>query len=240
VTVDLTAVDRNTVSEEIIKQVIGQINSGKLPPGSKLPSERELMEMFHVSRSSVREALHSLAMIGLVETLPGSGSFVSKELANIIGGQVDWLVLLGKQDLLELREVREPLEIQAAGLAAQRATPETVGLVRQAIETFIANLSQEENIMEAEFGVHLTIARVSGNQTLIRIIQIFQNLLADYRRNRLIGFSTSSSSVQEYWDILKAIEMGDVEGAQAGMLRHLNSSKQEALVEQINTAAEPA
>jgi GntR family transcriptional regulator, transcriptional repressor for pyruvate dehydrogenase complex len=232
--IEIEPVERSTVSEEIVKQLISLINTGKLTPGSKLPSERELMEKFHVSRSSVREALHALTMIGLLETFPGAGTFVSQELVGIIGGQLEWAVLLGNRELMELMEIREPLEIQAAGLAAERSTPEMIQQFRQTIDRYSTCEVDNRDPIEGEIAVHMAIASMSGNPTLIRLLQTFQDLLTEYRRKRRIGFSTTDSSIQEYRSILNAIEAGDADSARQYMARHLAQSKRHALVDQIN------
>lgn len=236
--IDFEPIERITVSEEIIKQLISLINTGKLKPGSKLPSERELMEKFHVSRSSIREALHSLTMIGLLETYPGAGTFVSKQLTGIIAGQLEWSVLLGNRELLELMEVREPLEIQAAGLAAERGTSETVQKLRGVIDNFFSEQTGNTNLLDAEMAVHIMVAEISGNQTLLRIVQTLQAMLKEYRTNHRIGFYTSPTSNQDYLDILKAVEMNDVEAARSSMTRHLQKSKRKALLEQINVLSD--
>ena len=232
--INFEPIERVTVSEEIIKQVIGLINTGKLRPGSKLPSERELMEKFRVSRSSVREALHSLTMIGLLETFPGDGTYVSRQLVDIIGGQLEWSVLLGNRELLELMEVREPLEVQAAGLAAQRATPESIQALREAIKSFHSPGKSTGDQMEAELAVHMTIAGMAGNRTLYRIIQTFQDVLREYRVQKHVGWSNSPATGEEYRGILMAIEDGDAEQARREMSLHLQRSKRKALVEQFN------
>ena len=232
--IEFEPIERVTVSDEIIKQLISLINIGKLKPGSKLPSERDLMEKFHVSRTSIREALHALTMIGLLETYPGAGTFVNKQLVDIIAGQLEWSILLGNRELLDLMDVREPLEVQAAGLAAERGTAETIQQLRQSIEVFLAEENGNVAVLDAELAVHMAIVNMAGNRTLSRILQTFQDLLKDYRKDHRIGFSISPTSNQEYLDILKAIEMGDGEAARLGMKCHLQKSKVKALVEQIN------
>lgn len=235
---NLEPVVRNSVSDEIIKQLIMLINTGKLKPGNKLPSEREMMEKFQVSRSSVREALHALTVIGLLETFPGAGTFVSKQLTNLIGGQLEWSILLGNQELVEINEVREPLQIQAAGLAAERATAESIEQFRQAIEAYAESIRTGEGYFEQEQAVHLTIAQMAGNSTLLRFLQTFEDLLYDYRKNHKIGFSLSRDTVNEYKEILAAIENSDSRAARLSMARHLQKSKRQALIEQINENAE--
>jgi len=232
--INFEPIERVTVSDEIIRQVIALINTGKLRPGSKLPSERELMDRFRVSRSSVREALHALTMIGLLETYPGDGTYVSRQLVDIIGGRLEWSVLLGNSELLELMEVREPLEIQAAGLAAQRATAESIQRLRDAVDAFSASPKSVEDQMDAEFAIHTAIAQLAENSTLCRIIRTFQDVLKEYRVQKHIGWSSSPAIDEEYRGILNAIEDGDAELARHEMSQHLERSKRQALVEQLN------
>jgi GntR family transcriptional repressor for pyruvate dehydrogenase complex len=236
--INFAPVERSTVSEEISKQLISLINAGKLRPGDKLPSERELMEKFQVSRSSIREALHNLTMMGLVETTPGAGTFVSQHLVDVVGGQIEWSILLGNRDLMELMEVREPLEIQATGLAAERASAQDVAVLRETIDDFAVRTVTGEGLMEAEMAVHLAIANATGNTTLARILQIFQTLLRDYRKSKKLGFSPALSGVDEYQEILKAIESGDADAARSGMARHLYSSRLRATAEQLREHSE--
>lgn len=234
---DFGPIARNTLSEEIIKQIIAQIHSGKLRPGSKLPSERELMELFQVSRSSIREALHSLTMIGLLETYPGAGTFVNKQMTDVIAARLEWSLLLSNHELMELMEVREPLEIQAAGLAAERATPEEIETFRAAVETYQSSYRTGIDLMEAEENVHRTIAQMSGNRSLLRFIITFQDLLKTYRENKKIGFSTDDTSDQDYLDLLEAMIDGDADTARGIMARHLQKSKRFALVAQLGEQA---
>ncbi|MCL4561528.1 MAG: FadR family transcriptional regulator [Chloroflexi bacterium] len=238
--INFEPVERVTVSEEIIKKVISLINSGKLKPGSKLPSERELMEQLKVSRSSVREALHSLTMVGLLETFPGAGTFVSRQLVDVIFDQLEWSVLLGKRELVELMEVREPLEIQAAGLAAQRASAGGLEELRQIIEAYHQNRDDIERQMDAEMSFHRIIAEMAGNRTLVQLILTFQGLLREYRKHKWVGFAGNSSVVvEQYKQVLSALEDGDEDRARQAMAYHLQVSKQLALVEQINASPSP-
>ncbi len=234
----LEPIKHSTLTDEIIKRLIGMINSGKLKPGNKLPSEREMMEHFRVSRSSVREALHSLTMIGLLETHPGDGTYVSEELVGMIAGHLEWSILLGAEELVELMEVREPLEIQAAGLAAKRTTPESIEQLRQAVEWYCSSRDNLVQCMQADIAIHQAIAQMSGNRSLKRILQTFQDLLTELRQDKQSGFTNSLIVEDEFHEILKAIEQGDEDQARQAMARHLQVTKQRALVEQINDRSE--
>jgi len=227
--VDLEPIERMTVSEEIIKKLIDLINSGVLGPGDKLPSERELMEQLKVSRASIREALRSLGLAGLLETRPGNGTYVSECFSSLIAGQVEWSALLGEQDILELMEVREPLEVQAAGLAAQRATVTQLEELRQAIERLRSNLGDVEQEVAADLVFHTIIAEMAQNRVLYRLTLGLRNLLREYIKQATSATETKMSTVEEHQAIFEAIEERDEARARQAMVRHLQISKQLAL-----------
>lgn len=225
----LEPIERMTVSEEIIKKLIDLINSGALRPGDKLPSERDLMEQLQVSRASIREALRSLSLAGLLETRPGNGTYVSECFSSFIAGQVEWSALLGEQDILELIEVREPLEIQAAGLAAQRATSTQLEELRQAIERLRSSGGDVEQEIDADLAFHTIITEMAQNRVLYRLTLSLRNLLREYLKRATAATETKMSTVEEHQAILEAIEERDEAKARQAMVRHLQISKQLAL-----------
>lgn len=225
---------RSTMSEEICKKIIALINTGKLRPGVKLPSERELMEQFQVSRSPIREALRSLTLVGLLETIPGDGTYVSKNLAGgFISGKLVWSGLLAAPDVLELMEVREPLEIQAAGLAAAKATPESVAKLRDVVEIYRVKRGDLQDEVEVDLLFHKVIAEITENNILIQLMDTIRGLWEDYIQRRRVLFSRRASVEQEYLEILAAIERGDEIKARQAMSNHIHQSKQTSLLEQI-------
>ena len=228
-TISLEPIERMTVSEEIIKKLIDLINSGALRPGDKLPSERELMEKLQVSRASIREALRSLSLGGLLETRPGNGTYVSECFSSLIADQVEWSALLGEQDFLELVEVREPLEIQAAGLAAQRATSTLLEELRQAIERLRSDPGDVEQEIDADLAFHTIIAEMAQNRVLYRLTLGLRNLLREYIKRATAATEAKMSTVEEHQAVLEAIEEKDEAKARQAMVRHLQISKQLAL-----------
>ena len=113
-----------TLPESIAEQIMGMIAAGQIKPGDRLPTEPELMERFGVGRSTVREAIKSLTLAGLVEARRSAGTFVSDNYTGFLSDQLKWSVIFGDQELRHIVEVRGILEGQTAALAAKRATPE--------------------------------------------------------------------------------------------------------------------
>jgi GntR family transcriptional repressor for pyruvate dehydrogenase complex len=231
-------VERVTVREEIIKKILELINAGVLKPGSKLPSERELMEQFRVSRTSVREALQSMTMVGLLETFAGAGTFVSKQLADVITDHLEWPQLLDRRDVIELMEVREPLEIQAAGLAAQHINSVQIEQLREIMKAYNENTNDPQKLMKLDLDFHALVAEFSENRTLVKLLQMFNELMRQYIQQHRMGFSTKASGQQEFNDLIMAVADGDEEQARMAMARHLRLSKQMALIEEINRGSD--
>jgi GntR family transcriptional repressor for pyruvate dehydrogenase complex len=171
-----------TVVESIVEQIVRQIQAGKLKTGDKLPSERQLIEMLKVSRSSVREALQGLAVMGLVDSRPGQGTFISNNL-HLLVPDVNNPVLssnLQRDMRLKLIEARRIVEGNIAQLAAERATDVAVERLREKFESY-RDLMQHNSYQLALSGphhdFHIALAEMTQNafftplvETLLRAI----------------------------------------------------------------------
>lgn len=237
--VNFEPVERTTMSEEIARKIIALINNGSLQPGDKLPSERKLMAQLNVSRSPIREALRSLSLIGLLETRPGDGTYVSEHLSASLMDQVDWSILMEREDILEWLEVREPLEIQAASLAAERARPKDIELVEEALATYYNSTDDLERLVEAEIQFHESVVRAAGNKTLSRLMGIFYEFYRKYVQQERFHFAIKAPRQQGHQEILEAIRAGDPDAALQAMRNHLSTSKQRALAEELNQKRTP-
>jgi GntR family transcriptional repressor for pyruvate dehydrogenase complex len=228
---------RTTMSRDIVQMIIDMINTGKLKPGAKLPSEREMMEQLQVSRSPVREALTSLSLVGVLETIPGDGTYVSKHLRDeMIFDQLEWSRLLTMPDIIELIEVRDPLEIQAAGLAALRATPESVGNLHRVVERYLSCGEDMQQAIEADRLFHQTITEMTQNHLLIQLMDLIWSVWRKNHEQGRLHFSVSRLLEQDYLEIVHAIEAGDEQRAREGMRRHLDHSRKISHAFDKNTA----
>ena len=118
------------IYEQIVDQIGQLVAQGQLQPGDRLPSERELVERFQVSRASIREALSALEMMGLIEVRSGEGTFIRQVNIESVVTPLAWMLFIEKDTDLELYEARKILEVQAAGLAAERAEEAAPGVRR--------------------------------------------------------------------------------------------------------------
>ena len=170
------------LANEIVDSLGSRIRSGALAAGDKLPTEAAAMAEFAVSRTVVREAISRLQAAGLVETRHGVGTFVIAPPAppsfRIERDQLSTL-----QDVIAMLELRIGVEVEAAGLAAQRRTPSNLAQMRQALDAFVTAAEAGRNAVGADFQFHLELLLFveSANQ-LFRIHELNILVELDVRR----------------------------------------------------------
>lgn len=140
---DVKPIKTKKIYEEIVEQIKELFAQGDLKPGDKLLSEREFAERLQVSRASVREALSALEAMGLIEIKPGEGTFIRQMGVSSIIEPLALLLLMEKDQVFELFELRKILEVEAAGLAALRATSEDVERMFEVIKKMEEDLAMD-------------------------------------------------------------------------------------------------
>jgi GntR family transcriptional repressor for pyruvate dehydrogenase complex len=220
----LKPAQRVSLSQVVLDQLLEQIRNGRLRPGDRLPGEYELMDMLKVGRSSVREALRGLVVLGLVETKPRRGAVVcSKDfnpLAHLRSGES--IEKLKKWALLDLLEVRECLEGKAAQLAAERATPADLVAISRHAQEVEKEILEGKSYFRPNARFHLAIARASHNSTLAESIQHVIGRVRDYRE-RMIREMTGmpQRDLEEHASILQAIKERTPDRARRAMVTHI-------------------
>ncbi len=229
----LNPIKKESISEQVFEQMKQQIIDREWVPGMKLPSETELGNIFGVSRVTIRQALQKLAVMGLVETRFGEGSFVKEA---DLGQQVKTALLpsayLQPHSTNEVLEFRSVIEVETAGLAAHRATDKDIVrlkelLARQMDEATRTVTSFAEDDME----FHMTIARSTGNALIIATYEILWDILnsAMYQTVRGFGYGGALPFHQQ---IIEAIEAHDEHRAIVAMKAHMENNR--LLFEQNN------
>jgi len=216
-----------SLPEAIAEQIGAMIADGQLKPGDRLPTEPELMEQFGVGRSTLREALKSLAMAGLIETRRSTGTFVSETYTGFLSNNLKWTTIFGDRELQDIIEVRYALETQTAYLAAERATTAQKEKLDQLFVKMV-NAQDPDRSTEYDTAFHITIAEASRNPLLASLVLSIRNLIHDYIRLGYVkqgyGQVDSDENTTQHHPILEAIRAGKPEEAQQAMLNHLNSS----------------
>jgi GntR family transcriptional repressor for pyruvate dehydrogenase complex len=227
---EMRPVARTSLSDEIVSQIIDLISRDVLKPGERLPSERELCKQFGVGRSSLREALRSLAVMGILDGRVGDGTFVSDNNERYLEKSLQWGLLLDRKKIQDLIETRLMLESQTAFLAAQRASAENIDEIEQTLRGMEASIQQPEKYLEFDVQFHLTIAQATQNSILYNLLNMTRNYLQTWIKGSLAEPSIPKAerrailSVREHQKILQTLRKGDAEETQQAMTQHILSS----------------
>lgn len=214
-----------TLTAEVAAKLAEMIEAGQLSPGQKLPPEHELVGSFGVSRSVLREAIATLRAEGMVTSRRGAGVFVSETL-NCRPFRLSPANLEAIPQVLEVLELRAGVEIEAAGLAAARASAQQKQEIRTAAERIRKDMMRGDSGVEADFAFHMEIAESTGNPRFPDFIRYLGGLLIPRRR---VQMEPTASGLKAYAKILheehhaiaRAIRNGDADAARAAMRSHL-------------------
>jgi GntR family transcriptional repressor for pyruvate dehydrogenase complex len=205
-------VERRTVTEEVREAIAERIRTGSLPPGAQLPSERDLCQQFGVARTSVREAIQGLVIVGAIERR-GNRSYVVEHLPSINFDADD----LRKERVRDMFEVRQVVEIPIARLAALRATDEQQQEISDLADRFRPDMRIEE-FRPLDRAFHWAVAGACGNATLAELYgKVLESLfsskdfaeLLSARSNRAVVREVIKGSALAHRAIADAIASGD-------------------------------
>jgi len=214
-------VSRQKTYEIVAERLLALISSRRLGPGDALPSERELVQLYRVGRSSVREALRMLESKGVIKS-GGNGSFTVAEFGNALNNSLDFLLSVDEANYAELFEVRRILEGEAAALAASRRDEDDLGRIGAEIEAMEAGLDSEDGFITADLRFHLTIAEASGNRLIEHLMEAIRTLLQRSLSSAYHIPGSPEGAVVLHGLILDAISAGHPEEARQRMQEHVS------------------
>jgi GntR family transcriptional repressor for pyruvate dehydrogenase complex len=223
-----TPLTRTKLSLQIFDAMIAHIIENDLQPGSALPSTAALCEQFATSRPVVREALSALEAVGLVEVHNGRNAVVKELDGHLIKMFLSRVLHNNKRPLTDMMDVRVPLEIQAARLAAERASAADHKILDDLMEQMDAALHDTEGYPTLDIAFHMAIARATGNGALEWFSESLRHelttVMVEVRRyresNDLVG-----NEQHQHRKIAAAIRAGDAKAAEQAMWEHMTSSE---------------
>lgn len=220
---------RRKLSDEVFDRLETMITSGELLPGDEMPSERVLMERFGVGRPAIREAMQSLAKMGLVSISHGERAKVLKLTARSIFQQVDptaKIMLAQSMETLEhLKSARIFFERGVAREAAQKVTARDISELRDIIERQRQSLGDANAFIAADMEFHIRIAKILDNPIFVAVSEAMLAWLNEYHTHMLIWTGKEKYTLAEHTEILDRLAENDAEGAEAAMLAHLKRSR---------------
>jgi DNA-binding FadR family transcriptional regulator len=216
-------VKKTAVSEEISARLLSLVKEKQLQPGDKLPPERELAAAMQVSRPSLREALRALAMMNVIETRQGDGTYITSLEPGLLVEHLDFVISLDDSSLHHLFEVRRIVEVGIAELAALRATPQHI----EALESLLGESSVASDdpaaFLQVDLALHDLLADAAANPLLRRIMSSLSRLGLASRRRTAYGIRVREQTVGDHSAIVAAVRQHDVQAAAQAMLTHLDN-----------------
>lgn len=218
---ELEPVRRTKIYAEVASQIHRLLADGRVKPGDRLPPERELAEMFGVSRTSVRDAIRILEMHGLVEPRQGEGTVVKRNPVEGVVSPLAGALSLSEDLTADLFDMRKILEPPLAQVAALRATNEDIEALEEILDKQAARVRAAEIAIDEDTAFHYRLATVSKNRVIPRVMDVIMDLLRDSRARSLQGARRAEKSLEGHRRIMEAIKQRDGEAAAVRMREHI-------------------
>ncbi len=214
------------ISDQVFEQLHDLIMRSEFKPGEKIMTERELAQAFNVSRTSVRDAINKLVVMGMLEQRQGQGTFVRQPGAET-HAFITRIMASQKAGLQDLLEVRVGIECHAAALAALRATPEDIVKLETCLALIEAQARDGRLRPHADARFHMAMAEATHNPLQIYLMKQFQDFLVYGIQENLITLNKAAidleTVVRQHARILAAIRQQDVEGAYQATKAHIEA-----------------
>jgi GntR family transcriptional repressor for pyruvate dehydrogenase complex len=212
------------ISEEIAQQVMDLISNGDLKAGEGLPSERELCKDFGCGRSSLREALRCLSILGVLNARVGEGTSVAVDGSKFLGKIVEWRLITEKHDIENLLEVRMALEGVSAGKAALIRSQEDLAKLEALVARMEGAMNDAKRFAVLDLEFHIALAKAADNALLFDLISMIRGQLVRALTTVLILPHALTLSYKEHTAILNAVKRSDAEAARKAMHAHLGAA----------------
>ncbi len=220
----LQPVLRTTLSEQVAVQLASELAANRWKPGERLPSEAELCKAFRVGRSTLREALKSLAFIGLIRMRGGGGSYVAEQPSTYVARSVQDRGLKTEKDVSDLCMTRLLLETECAAMCAQHASAadleKIAGFVKQMKS---AKAREVSRFRELDLGFHLAISHACGNRVLAEVLRHVRIALRELITKSLLLPVGREAAYKQHREILEALQERNPARARRAMRAHLHA-----------------
>jgi GntR family transcriptional repressor for pyruvate dehydrogenase complex len=215
------------LTDEAITKLRTMIQSGELPPGSRLPPEHQLAAQMGLSRSGVREAVKVLESARVLDVRRGDGTYVTSLAPRLLLEGVGFAVeLLQGETLLEVMEVRRLLEPAATGLASVRMSESQLAELGDLLEQMRAAVSDPEKLVQFDIAFHRSVIAATGNETLTSLLDGLSGRTVRARVWRgLVERNVAQATIDEHKAIYLALKARDPSLASAAALIHVNTSE---------------
>jgi len=214
---------KENVTQLLILRFQEMLRDGVLTQGARLPAERELAAHFNVARSSLRQALKVLEIMGVITQRVGDGSYLNTDTSAILSVPMEFLFLLDDTSVEELTELRQLVEPGLAKLAAQRSTSEDIALLRKSIKDLESSSNDRLKLVSSDLLFHRAIFQASKNRMASSLFQTIHRAMAKmiFVTSQLVELE---HTLAFHKPIMRAIEQRDGDQAASLMTSHLKDA----------------
>lgn len=217
----LTPVVRTTLTADICRQMVNHLIRGVWREGEKIPAERDLCQQLGVGRASLREALKALEIMGMIETRLGDGTYVCKR-SDFFSRPLLWAIASGSEaDVRELVEARVLIEVELAGLAADRAKSADIRQLEDLLAQMEKSKANPQDFVQADINFHLAIARAASNGILMNALHLIRNLLRRWILSAVTTKGVPEKACIQHKRLLLSIKGHNGAAARKEMRNHL-------------------
>ncbi len=223
-------IQKLSTPQMVAEQILRRIESGELAAGQRLPAQRDLAERLGVGRSSIREAINALVVMGYLEVRHGSGTYVRADSPEVDASLQQLTAAFKAVSLLDLMEIREVLECQSAALAAERADSNHLRRLRRIMEQVEATHGDYHIFLKADIDFHACLAEATGNPVIEEMSKLILGKLV--RHHQLLSTDKLSSHYREHSirsarEVVRAVETANAAEAARWMKIHLDAIRAE-------------
>lgn len=229
---------RKRVYQYVIDQIKVAIEEGRIQPGDKLPSERDLAEKLNVARTSVKEAITVLETSGVIIVKPGVGMFLNADSKSQIVFRLSQMIDQRTSDFSDVIELRQAIEGDAAYYATKRMTHEQREKLTHVYEQLIQSGKRAEVAIEEDYQFHFTIVEGANNPVLLEVMNVIaQKMIEGLKESRYISVKNeilNNEVLREHTKIYNAIMNNEPENARTAMWEHHLGTKERFIKETNN------
>ncbi len=217
----LTPVNRTTLTGDIYRKMVTHLIRGDWAAGERIPPERELCQQLGVGRASLREALKALEIMGMIETRLGDGTYVCQR-SEFLSRPLLWAITSSSEpEVQELVEARKLIEIELAGLAAERATPSDLKEIGVQLDEMENSTDDVDRFQRSDIAFHLAIAQAAHNRILMNALLLIRNLLQNWIGSALQVQGVAQKAFVQHQRIFMGIAKKNASAARSEMRIHL-------------------
>jgi GntR family transcriptional repressor for pyruvate dehydrogenase complex len=216
------ASEKQSLGQQVVSRVLELVRTGNLRPGDRLPPERELIEIFRISRPSLREALRALSILGVVEARHGGGAYVTDLEARTLLAPLDFFLSLSRSNLDDAFESRRIIEVEIARKAAINAKAGDLADLRAMIDAHATVATDPIGFRILDSRFHEKLSAIAGNAVLQHIAYGLYNLGLDIRRRATAELGIIDQSTADHARIVAAIAARNPDRAADEMRIHLS------------------